>query len=190
MTFTADQVTIALDALEWSLPGEFLHNTPQQPVLFRGHDNLNAFTTGHYGSAGSIVHATPFLKIAASPWKFKLARNFENFPGKCAFVSVFSCDKNQVFYPDETLELAKQNNAEAQCRGTPLGEIESFDDKDHFETDVTSQNKYLATYLYKHDGLGNNLLLARLEHGSAIWQMLDANAKKAKTLPLHKPGLT
>ena len=103
--------------------------------------------------------------------------HYKNFPPNLAFVSVYTGGTNNKFYPDETLEFVLAGKE--KDNGEKIDTITNFDKNKHFETALTKENKKIATYLYKFTKSldKDSVMIAKLEDGSKLMQMLKENQK-------------
>lgn len=186
--YTKEEIQEELDKLNWEAPNIFWQNkktSSDEYLLFRGHGILDDRSTINYknrnGENTHLVHLTPIFKVATSPWKFKLSINYQNFPPNMAFVSVYKGSNENKFYPDETLEDVIAGKREDD--GENIGNITTFDETNHFETALNPSNVRLATYIYKFTQImdKDSVMIARLDEGSKLIEMLQTNQKQRNT---------
>ncbi len=182
--FTKEEIQEELDKQNWEKPILFCQNhkaSDGKYLLFRGHDVIDDASTQRYqnenGQEISLIHASPIFKAVVSPWKFKASMHYKNFPPNLAFVSVYTGGTNNKFYPDETLEFVLAGKE--KDNGEKIDTITNFDKNKHFETALTKENKKIATYLYKFTKSldKDSVMIAKLEDGSKLMQMLKENQK-------------
>lgn len=183
--FTKEEIQKELDNQHWEKPELFWQNKKTSDgkyLLFRGHGVIDDTSTQHYknenGDNISLIHASPIFKAVTSPWSFKASMSYQNFPANLGFVSVYTGGAENKFYPDETLEYVLAGKE--KDNGEKIDAIATFDETKHFETALTKENKKIATYLYKFTkGMDkDSVMIAKLEDGSQLMQMLKTNQKQ------------
>ena len=183
--YTKEEIQEELDKQNWEKPELFWQNKKASDgkyLLFRGHDVLDDTSTLRYedknGGKTYLVHASPIFKVATSPWKFKASINYKNFPPNMAFVSVYTGNSENKFYPDETLEYVLAGKE--KDNGEAVDNITNFDENMHFETALNANNKKLATYIYKFtQGMNkDSVMIAKLDENSKLVEMLQTNQKQ------------
>ena len=183
--FTKEEIQKELDKQNWEKPELFWQNKKTSDgkyLLFRGHGVIDDTSTQHYknenGDNINLIHASPIFKAVTSPWSFKASMNYQNFPANLGFVSVYTGGTENKFYPDETLEYVLAGKE--KDNGEKIDAITTFDETKHFETALTKENKKIATYLYKFTkGMDkDSVMIAKLEDGSQLMQMLKTNQKQ------------
>ena len=183
--YTKEEIQEELDKQNWEKPELFWQNKKASDgkyLLFRGHDVLDDTSTLRYedknGGKTYLVHASPIFKVATSPWKFKASINYKNFPPNMAFVSVYTGNSENKFYPDETLEYVLAGKE--KDNGEAVDNITNFDENKHFETALNANNKKLATYIYKFtQGMNkDSVMIAKLDENSKLMEMLQTNQKQ------------
>lgn len=95
-----------------------------------------------------------------------------------AFVSVYTGNCENKFYPDETLEYVLAGKE--KDNGETIDSITNFDENKHFETALNANNKKLATYIYKFTkGINkDSVMIAKLDENSKLIEMLQTNQKQ------------
>ena len=173
--YSKEEIQAELDKLNWqTAPNNYINNCKDVSgnyLLFRGHDRLedNVFQTA------GLVHLTPFFNTAASIFRFKLSKNYQDFPPRYFFISVYAGGKQNKFYPDETLEYVVKG--ETIDSGVHIDSINDFDKVLHFETAKLPENTKISTYIVKLENPVRKDSLKIAEISDKLKEMLRANKK-------------